>query len=68
MNVTFPIMPERRHSEPQTLSGQLRKTENITTNGEYRSYLQKNAGSIMSFNKTMACQQVGPSFRTSESR
>jgi hypothetical protein len=67
MNVTFPIMPELRHSDP-TLSGKLRKSENITTNGEYRSYLQKNAGSIMSFNKTMACQQVGPSFRTSESR
>ena len=43
------------------LTEQIRKRENITTNSEYRAYLQKHADSIMSFNRSMASQQSGPS-------
>lgn len=66
MDIQFPLMPERRYegTSRTALSDQLRKKENITTNAEYRTYLQKNAGSIMTFNKSMAQQHVGPSFRT----
>lgn len=41
------------------LTEQIRKRENIQTNSDYRAYLQKNADSIMSFNRSMACQQTG---------
>ena len=60
----FPaIMSDGRSNSDWTpsavLSEQLRKRENITTNSEYRAYLQKNAGSIMAFNASMAGQQTG---------
>ena len=41
------------------LTDQIRKREGIQTNWEYRAYLQKNADSIMAFDKTVACQQTG---------
>lgn len=41
------------------LNDQIRKRENIKTNSEYRSYLQKNALSIMEFDKNTAFSQWG---------
>ena len=41
------------------LNDQIRKRENIKTNSEYRSYLQKNAMSIMEFDKNVAFSQLG---------
>ena len=41
------------------LNEQILKREGIKTNWEYRAYLQKNADSIISFDKTTACQQTG---------
>jgi hypothetical protein len=41
------------------LNEQIRKREGIHTNWEYRAYLQQNAESIMTFDKTTACQQTG---------
>jgi hypothetical protein len=41
------------------LNDQIRTRENLRTNTEYRQYLQKNATSIMDFDKSIACQQTG---------
>ena len=41
------------------INEQIRKRENIQTNWNYRAYLQKNAMSIMDYNKTEACLQSG---------
>ena len=41
------------------LNEQIRQRENIQTNWDYRVYLQKNANSIMDFDKTEACRQSG---------
>lgn len=41
------------------LNEQIRSRENIHTNWDYRVYLQKNADSIIAFDKTVACQQTG---------
>jgi len=37
----------------------IRQQENITTNREYRAYLQKNAVSIMKINQNQAYQNIG---------
>lgn len=41
------------------LTDQIRKREGIKTNWEYRAYLQKNADSIIEFDKSIACKQTG---------
>lgn len=41
------------------LTEQIRKREGIQTNWEYRAYLQKNADSIIEFDKNEACRQSG---------
>jgi hypothetical protein len=44
------------------LNDQIRKKENIKTNWDYREYLQKNANSIMDFDKHVAFSQTGGSY------
>ena len=41
------------------LNDQIRSREHIKTNWDYRAYLQKNALSIMEFDKNMAYSQTG---------
>ena len=41
------------------LNDQIRSRENLKTNWDYRQYLQKNANSIIEFDKSTACQQTG---------
>ena len=41
------------------INEKIRRQENITTNREYREYLQKNAIHLMNLNQTMAQQNVG---------
>jgi hypothetical protein len=60
----FPALMEdgRAYSSWQpsaVLTDQIRQRENIKTNWDYRAYLQKNADSIIAFDKTTACQQTG---------
>ncbi len=44
------------------LNDQIRARENIKTNWDYRAYLQKNANSIMEFDKNVAYQQTGGTY------
>jgi hypothetical protein len=60
----FPALMEdgRSYSNWQpsaVLTEQIRKREGIKTNWEYRAYLQKNADSIIEFDKSVACSQTG---------
>lgn len=60
----FPAMMSdgRNYSNWQpsaVLNEQIITRENIKSNWDYRAYLQKNADSIISFDKTLACQQTG---------
>ncbi len=50
------------------LNDQIRKRENIKTNWDYREYLQKNANSIMDFDKHEAFSQTGGSYSYSSLR
>jgi hypothetical protein len=44
------------------LNDQIIKREHIKSNWDYRAYLQKNANSIMDFDKNVAYSQTGGSF------
>jgi hypothetical protein len=44
------------------LNDQIRAREHIKTNWDYRAYLQKNATSIMDFDKNVAFSQTGGSY------
>lgn len=48
------------------INEKIRRQENITSNREYREYLQKNAIDIMKLNENMAYQNVGITLPYSE--
>ncbi len=60
-----PVSKEQKYSVWQptaALNDQIRSREHIKTNWDYRAYLQKNATSIMEFDKNIAYQQTGGSY------
>lgn len=67
MNNVYPNLPARMNDgrafslwDPTAvINEKIRRQENITTNREYREYLQKNGLHIMKINQNMAYQNVG---------
>jgi hypothetical protein len=74
MNNVYPNLPARMDDgrafslwDPTAvINEKIRRQENITTNREYREYLQKNGVHIMKINQNMAYQNIGISMPYNE--